>query len=190
MRVSPRVVTPADTLPIDKEGAKKFAHIDHTDDDAEIDGFIRTAFDWLQPPFGILRLSIAEQTLRLDLPCWPAWSIDLPAGPVASITSVKYYDQANVEQTLPGSNYFLDNDTLMWVETFSAPAIYTRPSAVRITYAAGFDAGDEDYPAVIKTAMLQCVKHWYDNRDAVQAVGVMNMMPLGVDDLLASYRVR
>jgi uncharacterized phiE125 gp8 family phage protein len=188
----PRIVTPAGALPVTKDEAKQFCRIDlsASEDDAEIDAFLQTAFQYLQPPFGCLRLSIAEQTLRTDLPCWPGCSLELPAGPVQSIASVKYFDAANVEQTLAAENYFLDNDTLMWAETFAAPAVYARQSAVRISYVTGYDAEAADFPAVIKTAILQCVKHWYDNRDAVQAVGAMNMMPLGFDDLIGAYRVR
>lgn len=187
MRFSPRIVEAAAALPIDLALAKQFCRVEDTnEDDAELVVFIQTAFDYLQPPFGCLRLSIAEQTLRLDLACWPG-NIELPAGPVQSIASVKYYDQANAEQTLGSSNYFLDNDALIWADTFAAPALYARPSAVKIEYVTGYDG---DCPAPIKTAMLQLVKHWYDNRDAVAAVGALNLMPLGFDDLIASYRVR
>lgn len=182
--MTPRIVTPG-TTPVSRDDAKTFCDVQHDEDNGDIDSFLATALAWLQPPFGILRLSIARQTLRLDLPCWPG-PIELPAGPVDSITSVKYFDTTNVEQTIDGSSYFLDNDTLMWADTFAAPAVYTRPSAVRITYLTGF----EILPDVVKTAILMCVKHWYDNRDAVMAVGALNMMPLGVDDLLHSYRFR
>jgi len=192
MRLSPRIASAAaaDANPVTLEVAKEFCRVEDTnEDDPELTSFLATAFAWLQPPFGCLRVSIGEQTLRLDLPCWPSCLLELPAGPVQSISSVKYFDQSNVEQTLSSSLYFLDNDALVWTDTFSAPSIYSRPSAVRISYVAGYEDAD-NVPDVIKLAIKQCVKHWYDNRDAVQAVGAMNMMPLGVDDLIASYRVR
>ncbi len=193
MRLVPRVATPAveAAWPVGLALAKKFCIVEETTEfDAELNLFLSTAFTWLQPPFGVLRLSIAEQTLRLDLPCWPSCSLTLPAGPVQSISSVKYFDESNVDQTLADANYFLDNDELIWADTFNSPAHYERPSAVRITYVTGYAADAPDYPVLIKTAILQCVKHWFDNREAVAAVGAMNMMPLGVDDLLANYRVR
>jgi uncharacterized phiE125 gp8 family phage protein len=188
--LSPRTVTPtADAdLTVTLDDAKKFLVVDHSDDDADISALLRTAYEFLQPPFGCLRVSIAPQTLRLDAPCWPTCSIELPAGPVQSITSVKYFDEDNVEQTLASSEYFLDNDTLMWATSFSAPSIYLRPSAVRITYLTGYAA--DALPAVIRTAILQAVKHWYDNRDIAQVVGPEQMMALGIDDLIHAYRVR
>jgi len=193
MRLVPRIVTPAADAawPIDLAMAKKLCVIEDTSEfDAELGLFLATANQYLQPPFGILRLSIAEQTLCLDLPCWPACSIELPAGPVRSIAHVKFFNESNVEQTLDGSNYFLDNNELIWADTFSAPAHYTRPSAVRITYVTGYAADAADYPAIVKTAIGMMVKHWFDNREAVAVVGSLNMMPLGVDDLITNYRVR
>lgn len=190
----PRIVTPAEesAWPVDLALAKKLCIVEDTSEfDAELSLFLATANQYLQPPFGILRLSIAVQTLRLDLPCWPACSIELPAGPVQSIVSATYFDAAsNTETTLAPSNYFLDGNEMIWTDTFDAPAHYTRPSAVRISYVAGFAVDAADYPAVVKAAIGMLVKHWFDNREAVAAVGAMNMMPLGVDDLLASYRVR
>lgn len=187
MRLSPVVVTPtaADAMPVDKDAVKKHAWIDHDDDDELVDSLLLTAFEWLQPPAGCLRYSIAPQTLRVDLPCWPASGLELPAGPVTSISSVKYFDTANAEQTVDAAYYFADSNALVWKDTFTWPVLYTRPGAVRITYVAGFTAT----PERIKTAIKACVKHWYDNRDAVAAVGAMNMMPLGVDDQIAAYRV-
>lgn len=197
MRLVPEVVaaTPFAAMPIGLEddgeenpGARSFCTIEEGDTDPNVllSGFIRTAFTFLQPPTGCLRISIAPQTLRLDLPCWPASGLELPAGPVTSIVSVKYFDQSNVEQTIDPAQYFADNDALIFADTFAAPAHSARPSAVQITY----DAGAEEPFDNVKTAMLLMVKHWYDNRDAVQAVGALSMMPLGIDDLIATWRVR
>lgn len=189
MQLSPRIVAPTASadFSVTLEEAKRFLGVDHSDDDDEIIALSRTALEFLQPPFGCLRVSIAPQTLRLDLPCWPASGLELPAGPVQSITSVKYYSaEANAETTLSSACYFLDNDALIWTESFSAPDHYARPSAVRITYVTGYAA--DALPAPLRTAVLQCLKTWYDNRDVVQSAGAL--MALGVDDLIAPYRVR
>lgn len=192
MRLSPRIVTPAveAAWPVSFDEAKKSCDIDHADDDEELRAMVQTAIDWLQPPMGCLRVSIARQTLRLDLPCWPVKSLTLPAGPVVTIGSVKYFDQDNAEQTLSSSYYFADEDTLLFTDTFAAPSIYDRPGAVRITYDAGYGEGGQACPNQIKLAIKQAVRHWYDNRGVVQSVGALSMMALGVDDLIAGFRVR
>jgi uncharacterized phiE125 gp8 family phage protein len=194
----PHVVTKATILPVSVADARAFARVSHNEDDPFIGDLVQTAFDWLQPPFGCLRISLATQTLRLDLPCWPAWArwarwphrhFELPAGPVQSVASVKYFDQNNADQTVSPADYFLDNDVLMFAKTFIQPSLYARPSAVRITYAAGY-ADAADVPEMIKTAIKQCVAHWYENREAVQAIGPLAIMPVGVDALIDSHRLK
>lgn len=192
----PRVVTKATTLPVSLDEARGFARVSHTEDNTLIGDLLQTAFDWLQPPFGCLRMSLATQTLRLDLPCWPTWArwrsqhrLELPAGPVQSVASVKYFDENNVDQTVSPAEYFLDNDVLMFAETFNEPSLYDRPSAVRIEYDAGY-ADAAAVPEMVKTAIKQCVAHWYENREAVQAIGPLAMMPVGVDALIDSHRLK
>lgn len=190
----PIVVEPSDTAARDAvfslNDAKRNAIAESDEDDAALAGFIRTAFDWLQPPSGVLRYSIAPQTLRLSLPCWPFAMLELPCGPVRSIESVKYFDEQNAEQTLSASEYFLDDDsgTLIFKDTFDAPEIYTRPGAVRITYVAG--KTPELLSENIRTAISMCALHWLENREAATTAGALNLLPLGVDDLLFGHRFR
>lgn len=185
----PRIVKSATDARIERGEAKKFCGITHDDDDNDIDGMIDTAVGWLQPPRGVLAFSIAKQTLRIDLPCWPLQMIHLPCGPVVEINSIKYSDDLNVEQTLDPTNYFLDNDTLMWSISFAAPSIYLRPSAVRIEYDAGM--GDDEFAAsTLKMAMLRIVKRLYDNRDDFIEGTVFDPAAFGVDTLIMPYRFR
>ncbi|MGE0828947.1 MAG: head-tail connector protein [Hyphomonadaceae bacterium] len=183
-----RVIAPAAALPVSVDDARRHCAVDHADDDAQIEGFIRAALDWVQPPIGFLGRSIMRQTLRLDLPCWPYEPLQLPAGPIDAVMSVKYFDPDNAEQTLDEANYFLDEDTLLWTAAFSEPALYLRPGAVRITYTAGYESADA-IPAPIVLALKMCVAHWYENREIVASQGELNMIPLGAQDLLAPYRL-
>ena len=183
-----RVVTAASGSPVEVAEAKAHAHYSADDQDALFASLIATAHAWLQPPVGWLGRSVLQQTLRLDLPCWPYHAIRLPAGPVSSVASVKYFDTANVERTVSSSLYFLDGDDLVFADTFTPEALYARPAAVRIQYVAGYtNAGA--IPSPIKTAIMMLVAHWFENREAVAAVGADNLLPLGVTDLLAPYRL-
>lgn len=190
----PVLVTPSDQTARDAvfslEDAKRNAIAESDEDDASLRGFIKTAFDWLQPPSGILRYSIAPQTLRLSLPCWPFAMLELPCGPVTSIEHVKYFDEDNAEQTLSASHYFFDDDsdTLIFKDTFDAPSLYTRPGAVRVTYIAG--KTPELLSDNIRTAISLCALHWLENREAATTAGALNILPFGVDDLLFGHRFR
>lgn len=188
MKVVPIVET-AGASPIELSAAKDFCDAQFDDDDAKFADAIATAFGWLQPPTGVLAHSIAEQTLCVDLPCWPVlagYGVKLPAGPVRTITHVKYFDENNAEQTLSASNYFADRDTLMFKDTFAAPALYTRPSAVRITYAAGYTT----LPAALNMAMLRIIKQLYDFRDELVANAPFDPEAFGVADLIMPFRLR
>lgn len=185
MQIVP-LVTEAATCPVELAEAKAFCDVQFDDDDAKLGDALATAFDWLQPPSGCLRQSIAEQTLCIDLHCWPLRCLHLPAGPATTIEHVKYFDVNNAEQTLDASNYFLDRDTLMLSPTFTSPALYMRPSAVRVTYKAGLAS----LPPKLKTAILRITKQLYDFRDELVAGVTFDPEMFGVGDLIRNYRVR
>lgn len=190
MTLSPRVVTPtvSSAYPISLDQAREFCgglEAGDPGDEALLKSAIATAFAWLQPPRGCLRVSIAPQTLRVDLPYWPK-CLELPAGPVASISSVKYYDESNADQTVDPSNYFIDNDTIIFTSTFAAPSLYERPSAVRIEYVTG---STEDEP--LRMAMRRIVKQLFDYRDeAISAEMRFDAEVFGVGQLIMQYRQR
>lgn len=103
--------------------------------------------------------------------------INLPWGPIQSISSVKYYDQANVLQTVASSTYFLDassgrmvlNDGASW------PVSVRSRAAVEITFVAGYGAAAA-VPGTIVEAILQVAAKLYECRgncsqdDALAAV--------------------
>lgn len=182
MILAPSLITPAASRPVTTEAARKACRVDHTDDDGEIETYIDVAVSWLQPPTGWLGRSLLECTLRLDLPGWPHCVIELPAGPVRAITSVKYFDDDNVEQLLDSGDYFLDGDALVWSEAFCEASLYNRPGAVRITYTAGYADGDA-LPAALKQGVLLLVAHLYEHRGDVS-----EELPASVQALLMPYK--
>lgn len=187
------IVTPPDAtvspLRIDGEtGLRKHCMIDHARDDHELARLAGVARDWLQPPIGWLGRSVSRQTLRIDLPCWWCAPLKLPFAPVVSIGSIVYFDQNNAQQTLSPSMYFLDEDQLLFSDTFAEPSLYARPYAVRITYVCGYE-NEEAIPEPIKQAMRMCVLHWYQNPAATRTVGELNSIPLGAEALLQPYRL-
>ncbi len=151
------VVTPATAWPVTLDDIKRDLHVGDGSDDAQLQGYLSAALGWLQPPDGYLGRSIAEQTLTLGLSCWFGERM-LPAGPVTEIVSLKYYDTANVEQTVAADQYWLDGDFIEISHTFMRPALWDRRSAVKVTY----KAGGGECPAAIKTAIGMLVKEMYD----------------------------
>ncbi len=95
--------------------------------------------------------------------------IQLPKPPFSSLTSVKYYDEDDVLQTL-ASSYYLVNDfaepaTITKKTNQTYPSTFDRPDAVRIAFSAGY-ADADSVPTSIKQAMLMLLTDLYDNRSA------------------------
>jgi len=188
-----RTVAPTGTpagSPITLDEVKANLDISYTDKDALITGLISAAVAHVDGWTGILGRCLMPQTWRQDFDRFGR-CLRLPLAPVASITSVKYDDELDVEQTIPGANYVLLEDGLgpyvEFLSTYSLPNIHVERPAVRVTYVAGY-ADADSVPAAIKQALHLLVRHWFDNPTAV-TIGVQaQAMPMAVDALLAPYR--
>jgi uncharacterized phiE125 gp8 family phage protein len=168
------VVTPAASYPVTLAEAKQVCKVDGTARDSEITGMIAAATEYAEKYTGH---SIVTQTLKLTLDEFSD-SILLPRGPVQSVTNVKYYDTAGVEQTVSASDYTTDliNDPA-WVvrnATASWPTTLDAVNVVSVTYVAGYAT----IPEPIKWGILLWVSAVLDN----QAI------PAAFEHLLTNYR--
>lgn len=175
------------TKPVTLTEVKAHLDVSYTDKDTQIDGLIAAATAHLDGWTGILGRCIITQSWRQDFDRFNR-CLRLPLFPVASITSVKYDDEDDAEQTIGNSNYTLLTDDLgsyvKFIDTYAFPAIHTERPAVRVTYVAGEAAA----PDAIKHAMLLLIRHWFDNPSAVSVGAPVQAMPMAVDALLAPYR--
>ena len=187
MLVPVRTAAPAST-PVTLAQAKLHCRVDHDNEDTLITALIAAATDHLDGFTGILGRALITQTWRQDFGGFSS-ALRLPLRPVASISSVTYYDGGNAQQTLSPSVYGLFTDERgahvalkpdqVWPGTFS------RSDAVSVTFIAG--VADASVPQPIKQAMLLMIGHWYAGREAV-AAGDMRSVPMAVDALLQPYR--
>lgn len=182
-----RLIEAPEFQPVSLDEAKAQLRVLHADDDVLISRLIGTAVSWLAAPNGWLNRSMCRQTLELTVPCWPSASgVMLPGGPVASIVSVKYRDAANVEQTVTGSDYFLDNDRLLMLPGFTRPILMQRPEPVAIRYLAGAATAAE-VPEGLRHAVLVMVTRLYEHRgDMVPATLREDAM---LDAILSPFRL-
>ncbi len=158
--------------PLTLAEAKAWLRVDAADDDAKIARLVTAARLAAERITG---RRFCAATYRMTLDRFPSpvipdlayasvlWSwtpIRLPGGPVNAITSITYYDGAEVLQTLDSSYYQLaaDFDPALLTVRFP-PVTYPRPDAVKILYTAGALASAVS--AAIKTAMLMTVNYWY-----------------------------
>lgn len=174
------------SAPVSREEAKAHLRIDHSDDDTLITALVAAATDHLDGWTGILGRAIITQTWRQDFDGFGC-KLRLPLHPVASVSSVAYFDAENVSRTLSPDYYELLSDGSGAYVALKAdqswPATKSRAGAVSVTYV----AGEELAPAAIKAAILLMVGHLFENREAV-ADGGFGELPLAVSALTAPYR--
>lgn len=85
--------------------------------------------------------------------------------PIASVSSITYYDSTNTQQTLSTSVYGVDltqgRITLSYGQVWPVP--YDRWDAVTVTYVSGTDIATS-VPAAARQAMLLLIGKWFENR--------------------------
>lgn len=186
--MSIKIITPP-AAALTLEQLRRHCRIDPPDSaneaDDDLEAGLAAATAYAQHYTGI---SIGSQTLELALDEFPAAGMQLPQGPVTSITSVSYVDTAGDTQTLSSSLYSLDDYSCpQWllpaVDT-DWPDTYATANAVKVRYVAG--AGTLD--AAVGQALRLLVGLYFDNRNGADK-GEMPEVPFGVRALLDTVKV-
>jgi uncharacterized phiE125 gp8 family phage protein len=180
-----KVITPP-TEPVTLADARLHLRVTDTAEDTLISALITAAREYCEH---YLQRAVGSQTLELALDEFPEGSIELPMGPVTSITSIKYIDTNQAEQTLSGSAYTLDDYSH---QSWAVPAYETEwpetleaANVVKVRYV----AGSATPPSAVLAAMKLIIGHLYENREQ-SIIGVsVTELPLGVKALLDTKRI-
>lgn len=186
------LVTAPTEEPVSIAEAKAHLRVDGDDDDSYIGALITTARSHVET---ITRRALMPQTWKLVLDDWPDDVLELLLPPLVSVSSITYKDADGETQTFASSNYVVDADSvpgrLCLADDASWPSDDLYPmGAVQIQYLAGYTNANA-VPQPIKNAILLLVGHYYENREAALVAQGANVqqLPMGVADLLATYRV-
>lgn len=177
------VVTAPVGDPLTLEEVKAHLRVDSTADDELIGALILAARLKLESDTG---RALLTRTYDLSLDGWPASGVLLlPYSPVQSVTSITYYDTANVATVWAASNYQVDAASVpaRIVPAYGAvwPAVTLRSlNGVVIRYVAGYGAL-ATIPETDRQAMKLLVAHWYENREAVGASGTITVVSRAVE---------
>jgi uncharacterized phiE125 gp8 family phage protein len=189
--LTPVLIAAPEAEPVTLDQVKAQLNILHDDDDDYLDSLISIARSFLDGPAGVFGRALISQSWQQDFSTFTDCTgrRQLAVGPVQSITTVKYYDAANVLQTLSASVYALYADELgpylaLAPGPQSWPALYCRPDAVRVTYVAGFGDDPEDIPANILHLVNLLVAHWYAQREPVNVGNITSELPFTVKALI------
>ena len=134
--------------------------------------------------------TLINTPLVLKLDAFPE-AIELRSPPVVSVTALKYFDAAGVEQSVNLADTLLDPASEpCWLVPATGkawPTAQTRVNAVTVEYTAGYGATPASVPAPLKHWILLAIGEMYENRSAsAERPAVRNEF---ADYLLAPYRI-
>jgi len=200
------VVTAETAYAITSTEVKNWLRVDGSDDDTVIGNLVIASHNWAKR---YTNRSLTTQTLKMsidsvydtDIPVREGnyvgidqditrRSILLPQSPVASITHVKSFDDADTESTFASSKYFLDKAGIparfVLRNGQSYPTGLRVANALEITYVAGY-GGVNDVPQDIKHACLIYTAWLFEHRgDGTERLSA----PYQATQLLQPYIVR
>ena len=155
----PTIVTGPTTEPVTLAEAKKQIFLLDNSSDVEVSDRIQAARDQWEHDTDS---AVMTQTLSVTADRFGGREIVLPSRPIQSVTSVTYYDDASVLQTLSASLYSFDVQEravrLNW--NASWPTTEIRWNAVTVTYIAGH-LNAAAVPQIAKQAMLLLIAYYH-----------------------------
>lgn len=170
-------------LPIDLETVKSNLRLTTNDEDGLLAFYVEAATDLFERETSQRLIS---RSFLLELEDFPFLTdkegIELPFGPVSSITSIQYYATDGVLTTWAPSNYILDTakhfPTIYLAPSLTFPTTQDdRHDGVRITFTAGYGEGAESVPRGIQWAIVVLAAHFFMNRSPVNIGNIVNEIP-------------
>jgi uncharacterized phiE125 gp8 family phage protein len=159
-------VTAPATEPVTTAEVKSAIRVDISTDDTRLDNLttaIREEYETIK------RRTLVTTTFDLFLDCFPSSDyvpIILPRPPLASITTIKYYDTDGNQQTWSSALYEVDTnihpgrvkpiDGESWPDTDD-----NKYGLVEIRFVAGYGAAAA-VPQRFKRELFAQIQHWYD----------------------------
>jgi uncharacterized phiE125 gp8 family phage protein len=181
------LVTAPATEPVSLAEARAHLRLEDSLDDVYVTTLIAAARRWVEER---CRRGLITQTWELILDAFPDEEVELPRGPLQSITSVKYLDVDGVEQTLAPATYETDtvNDPgrLRLAYDKDWPDIRERWNSVRVRYVVGW-ASAAAVPEPIRQAMQLLVSQMYEHRTPEVLGTIVSKVSFAVDALLSPY---
>lgn len=115
--------------------------------------------------------AVMTQTWDYTFDLWPYGleAIYIPKAPVSAITSVKYYDTNNAQQTLATSVYktFLDREPaeIRLKNGQQWPSLYGEQGVITVRFVAGYGDATNEVPEDAKSAIKLKLTDLFENRD-------------------------
>lgn len=160
-----------------------------TDDDAHLEALEQAAQRHVETYLG---RALLQRTRRAWYDGPFTGPVVLLPEPATSVTSLKVYDEQDVESTVATTVYQVDTVSrparLILRSNQTWPVDLREAHAIAVQYVDGWTSG-ELVPANIRAALLLLIAHLYEHPTAV-VDGTLTELPLGVRALLMMHRIR
>lgn len=189
MALALKMVTPPAANVVTLEEVKDQARITYSDHDRMLDMYILGAQDKAE---ALLNRKLITQTWKWFIDTFECETLRVPLSPLQSITHVKYYDTANVQQTISSADYEVDAagiwPRLKPVSGKQWPSTYDRLQAVEIQIVVGYGASGAAVPTSIKHWILAAVTEAYNSPGlTVERQNIGESMSPYINGLLDPY---
>ena len=192
----PLVTVQPSIEPVTLDEMKVFARVDFEDDDDLLKSLIKSARVKVERWLGRALITQTRSIMLADGSFGYAGKIVLPNPNVQSVSSVKYYDTNEVEQTASSALYRLVNGSDPDNEAFVELLVnQTWPTATverelpwTVTYVCGFGADAESVPEEIKLGIKMLAATWYEHRELLVVGPTANNMPFSTHGVLMAHR--
>lgn len=180
------VSTDVTSEPVSSAEAKLFAKIPSTADDTIVAYLIKAAREAVEQYTGC---SLASKTLIAQWDELPDDStIELPYGPVSSVTSVAVVDEDGTETALTTADDEYYDLGGIW-KKLKINDIILSVERIKVTYVAGYGATDcPALPSALKTAVLKEIATQYEFRENINVGNLVTRMANSWEKLAAPYR--
>ena len=186
-----KVIAGPATEPLGLEEAKRFLRITTSAEDDVVLALIAAARKRIERG---TELALITQTVEVKLDgFWGDHALELPMPPLQGIESITYLDSDGAEQTLHPATYQVSTHRRpgrVWLAYGESwPATLCDREVVTITFKAGFGDEASDVPPNLVHAMRMLCAHYDRNREAVLAGAAADLVPEGVEVLMAGERI-
>lgn len=180
-----RRITPATAYPVPDTDALEHLRLTANDETYLVHALVGSACDLIGEMSGRCLASEVWAASYSSI----SGKIKLPKSPVISVDSVTYYDQTDMVQSLPTTDFYVflsdDHAEMQPKPGRQWPVTSTRDDAITITFTAGYAA----LPQALRAAVLLTVGHLYENRQASVVGMTVATLPLAVEELVSIHRL-
>lgn len=161
------VTADATAEPVTVAELRTWLRLDDTSQDTMLNGMISAARIIVEQQ---THRSLVQRTLKQSLSDFPDnGCIELLFPPLASVTSVAYWDTDGTEQTIDSSNYIVDTNKrvgmIQEADGYTWPIPYERSDAVNVTYVAGYSADASEVPEAAKILVKMLAADMYEHSE-------------------------